>query len=284
MCKQIRVFLLFLLVSTGSLFAQEDVAEAQDTSVLEHFFQSVPKNTVDSLMIRAALFFLNKSYVANTLEVNEEEQLVVNLREWDCTTFVENCLALARTLQYPNPDRDYFERELRQIRYRDGVINGYISRLHYISDWIFNNVEKEIIDDMTYALGGKKLKPDVYFMSQNSAKYSHLAENPEEVQRIEAVERKINARGNYYYIPKQEILRRQSLIKNGDIICFTTSIPGLDISHLAIAYWNKGQLTFIHASSTARKVIVNPESLSDYCQMIKTNTGIMVLRPLSVNK
>ena len=222
-------------------------------------------------------------YAANTLEANEEEQLVVNLRELDCTTFVENCLVLARAMQYPDPDYDRFKHELRKIRYRNGVINGYTSRLHYTFDWIFNNIEKGIMDDITYALGGKKLKPNVFFMSQNPAKYPSLAGNPDEVQRIQAVEQKINARGNYYYIPKQEISHLQPMIKNGDIICFTTSIPGLDISHLAIAYRNKGQLAFIHASPTAKKVIINPEPLSDYCRTIKTNTGIMVLRPLQVN-
>jgi hypothetical protein len=93
-----------------------------------------------------------------------------------------------------------------------------------------------------------------------------------------AKEQEINARSNYYFIPRQEIARRLPLIKNGDILCFTTSIPGLDIAHLGIAYWHKGQLTFIHASTSGKKVIVNPESLTDYCMTVKSYTGIMVLR------
>jgi cell wall-associated NlpC family hydrolase len=277
------VFLLLILFSMKS-FAQNGAVGAEDTAVLEKFFQSVPKNTIDSSMIRAALFFLNTPYVASTLEVNREEKLVVNLRELDCTTFVENCLSLSRSLQHTYPDRDGFEQELRQIRYRNGIINGYVSRLHYTSDWIFDNVGKGIIEDMTFAMGGHKLKPDVHFMSENYQKYGHLADNQEDVKRIAAIEKEINSRGTYFYIPRQEIPKHQSLIKSGDIICFTTSIPGLDISHLGIAYRYKGRLTFIHASSTAKKVIINPEPLADYCNMIKTNTGIMVLRPLSTNE
>ncbi|GHS95627.1 xylanase [Synergistales bacterium] len=205
--------------------------------------------------------------------------MLVNLREMDCTTFVENCLALARALQYPNPDTDYFKRELRQIRYRKGIINGYVSRLHYTSDWMFDNVEKGLIENVTYALGGYKWNPEVNFMSKNADKYPRLKSSPENVQGIEAIEKEINARKNYYYIPKAEVIKQQTLIKNGDIVCFTSNIAGLDISHLGIAYRHKGQLTFIHASSKAQKVIVNPESLTDYCRMIKTNTGIVVLRP-----
>jgi hypothetical protein len=278
--RHIRIS-LFLLLFVIRVSAQTDSGQKQDAAILEKFFQTVPKNTIDSSMIRAALFFLNTPYVASTLEVNDEEKLVINLRELDCTTFVENCLALARTLQSVEPDPTGFAQALKQIRYRNGQINGYTSRLHYTSDWIFDNRGSGIIEDMTHALGGYKIKPDVHFMSENYQKYIHLADSPEDVQRIRLIEREINARGNYYLIPKQEISKHQSLIKNGDIICFVTSIAGLDISHLGIAYWNKGRLVFIHASSTAKKVIVNPESLVDYCNSIKTNTGIMVLRPLS---
>jgi hypothetical protein len=282
MFKTLSLF-LFILLYSGNLFLQENSGEVQDVVIVEKFFQTVPKNAIDSSMIHAALFFLNTPYVANTLEINEEEKLVANLREMDCTTFVENCLALARSLQYPYSDLLLFKRELQQIRYRSGIIGGYASRLHYMSDWIYDNVEKGILEDITYALGGHRLRLNVNFMSVNYKKYPRLADNPEEVQRIEAVEKAISARQNYYYIPKQEIAEHQSLIKNGDVICFTTTIPGLDISHLGIAYWHKGRLTFIHASSTAKKVIINPESLTDYCRMIKSNTGIIVLRPLSIS-
>jgi hypothetical protein len=52
---------------------------------------------------------------------------------------------------------------------------------------------------------------------------------------------------------------------------------------LGIAYRYKDQLSFIHASTQHKKVIINPESLSDYCGTITTTTGIIVLRPLPVN-
>ena len=76
--------------------------------------------------------FLGAPYVAHTLEVNAvgDERLVVNTRELDCTTLVENVVAL--TLCARNNERDYaaFRKYLRQLRYRQGVIKGYPSRLH----------------------------------------------------------------------------------------------------------------------------------------------------------
>ncbi|MCL1933865.1 MAG: DUF1460 domain-containing protein [Candidatus Azobacteroides sp.] len=274
-----KLFLFLFSFVSGCAFAQTN----PDRAIAETFFQSATKSTVDSEMIQAAFFFLEKPYVAGTLDRTENEELVTDLRELDCMTLVENCLALSRTMQLPSPDWESFEQELRQIRYRNGIINGYTSRLHYATDWIYNNVNKGIFEDVTYALGGRKFKANVYYMSENYEKYAHLADNPDNVQQMMRIEQAINARSSYYYIPKKEIAQCQSLIKNGDIICFKTAIPGLDISHLSIAYWNKNQLTFIHASFTAKKVIINPESLIDYCNSIQTCTGIIVLRPVTPN-
>jgi len=283
--KSIKIFpiLTFFAAFSGNLSAQVSSDWNRDLEILGKFLQSTPRSTVDSNMVYTALFFLNTPYVAHTLDTLDREDLIINFREMDCMTFVENCLALSRMLQYPNPDMDCFERELRLIRYRNGALNDYPSRLHYTSDWIFDNVKKGIVEDMTPALNGQKFKLNVSFMSENYLKYKHLKDNPEAVKEIEAIEHEINKRGSYYFLPKQEIGAHQSLIKSGDIICFTTSTPGLDISHLGIAYRYKGQLTFIHASSTAKKVIINPESLVDYCNKISSNTGIIVLRPSQYN-
>ena len=272
------LFLLFTFIC-NCVFAQTN----SDRTVAETYFRLATNNSIDNEIVRAALTFLETPYAGGTLERSEKEELIVNLHEVDCMTLVEYCLSLSRTVQLPSPDWESFERELRQIRYRNGIINGYVSRLHYSTDWIFDNTGKGIFEDVTYALGGRKFKADVHYMSENYEKYPHLADDQDAVQQIALIEKQINARNIYYCIPKKEIAQNQSKIKNGDIICFTTSISGLDVSHLAIAYWNKRQLTFIHASSTAKKVIINPESLIDYCNAIRTCTGIMVLRPVNVS-
>jgi len=283
--KSIRILIIltFFVDVSGNLRAQVSSDWNRDLEILGKFLQTAPRSTADSNMVYSALFFLNTPYVANTLDTLNNEDLIINFREMDCMIFVENCLALSRMLRYQNPDMDGFERELRLIRYRNGVLTDYPSRLHYSSDWIFDNIKKGVVEDLTNALGGQKFKPNVSFMSENYLKYKHLKDNPEALNKIKTIEQAINKRGNYFLLPKQEIEAHQTLIKSGDIICFTTSVPGLDIAHMGIAYRNKEQLTFIHASSTAKKVIINPESLVDYCKKINSNTGIIVLRPLSYN-
>ncbi len=235
------------------------------------------QNSLNSQLIQTATYFLDTPYVAYTLEGNDEEKLAINLHAFDCMTFVENCLALSRTIHAGKPDFNTFEKELQTIRYRNGVIDGYTSRLHYTSDWIVDNNKKGIIEDRTQASGGIVLPLHVDFMSTHPQSYPYLSKHPEDIEKIKQVEDSINNR-TYYYIPKEKIKDCEKYIKSGDIICFVTSIAGLDISHLGIAYRKNNMLTFIHASTKAQKVIVNPVSIAEYCKNIKNNKGIMVLK------
>lgn len=263
-------------------FAQWSANMEQDQAILSAFYRQVKAEegeSMNKLIIKSALFFLNTPYVGRTLEVGgEEEQLVINLRELDCTTFMEACVVLSRTLQLRTPSFEAYCAQLVRDRYRDGMINGYVSRLHYTTDWIADNAAKGLVEDITGKIGGAPLQLHLSMMSSRPENYPHLKDNPERTARMKLIEEQINKRGNYHYIPKAEIPHFAPQIQSGDILCFVTSTAGLDASHIGIAYWQGETLTFIHASSTAKKVIINPESLSEYCKSISTNTGIIVVR------
>jgi len=278
--KKNIIFLLTTLSFTGICAQQIDKHFVENTRIVSEYFHSVQDVTSpNELMVKAALSLLGTPYVGHALEGNREEQLVINLLELDCVTFVENCLALTRAAQYPYPDYENFVRQLQNIRYRSGHINGYTSRLHYTSDWIADNVDMGIIENITQALGGKDFQPNVGFMSANPERYPALKDNPTNAEIIKGIEQTINQRNIYYYIPKTEIEDNQALIQSGDIIGFTTSTKGMDISHVGMAYWDNDRLSFIHASSQYMKVVIEPQSLADYCKGVRTNTGIVVLRP-----
>ena len=234
---------------------------------------------ISELVIKTAQFFLDKPYVASTLEI-EPERLVVNLREFDCTTFVETVLALSRTVKlYSQPTFKDFCGQLQNIRYRRGSINNYTDRMHYFSDWIYENETRGYVKDVTKDAGGEPYELKVSYMSTHPDSYKQLKSNPGYVEIMQKKESEISKRNVYSNIPKTKIATCGKTMKDGDIVCFVTDIEGLDISHVGFIYHNKGQLTFIHASSTAKEVIVNPQNLSVYMEKNRRNIGVMTVRP-----
>lgn len=283
---------LFLVLLCGFCFLSDLQAQRsshdslycteEDRAIVERYLTALDagKNLpLGELITETALFFLGTPYVAGTLE-KEPEGLVVNLREMDCTTLVENVLALARTLQSGNPSFDTFCRELQTIRYREGRITGYPDRLHYMSDWIWENARKGIVRDVTAEMPGMMPLPlHLSFISTHPAAYKQLKNRPDWVRQTEAKEKEINRR-RYAYLPKTEIGRAEHDFQAGDIVCFVTTVPGLDVSHVGILYRTEEMLTFIHASTTAKKVVVNNVSAGGYMAGMKSNRGLMIARPL----
>src|SRR5690606_14434291 len=148
--------------------------------------------------------FLNVPYEAFAIEKKGDEQLVINLTGLDCTTFLENTIVFSRLIKNGDTTFNNYLDELTYLRYRDGIIDQYPSRLHYFSDWIHNNLEKKIVEDITKEIGGERIKFDVNFMSTHSDAYLHLTETPDFIPVIAVQEKEISSR-TYYYIPQEKI-------------------------------------------------------------------------------
>ncbi len=277
------IFVLTLLIYStcinAQIFSDKDVevCNSKFTLAVEKSLSSKPINEV---IVAIGKSFLGTEYIAHTLEKEGEEKLVINLTGLDCTTFLESTLAFARCIKKGKTSFDDYQNELQFIRYRDGKIDQYPSRLHYFSDWIYNNQKKGIIKDITKEIGGEKIKFNVYFMSENPKFYKQLEEHPEFIHIIKKQEKGINKR-EYYFIPKNGIEKIESKIKTGDLIALTTSDKGLDIGHVGIAIrMEDGRIHFMHAPIVGSKVQITKIPLSDYAQKIKKHTGIIVLRVL----
>ncbi len=275
--------IFFLLISPFCEKKQQNVVcEKQDRIILANSFsQLVPQKnlSIAKLVALAGKSLLSKPYVAHTLEKEGKEQLVINFRELDCTTFVENSLAIARSVKYNDASFDSFSRQLCQIRYRNAVINGYTSRLHYFSDWIVENEKKGLVENVSEEIGGTEYPLSVGFMSTHPESYRQLKQNPDFVSIMAEKEKEINRR-KMFFLPKNQVEEKEHLLHEGDIIGITTSIKGLDISHVGILMRKKGHIHLMHASSAIHKVVISEETLYTYLQKSKRATGIMIVRPL----
>lgn len=247
----------------------------KDSTVLANMCSSLKAKT-DYKIIDALLLFLNTPYVGQTLEVNNTEKLVINLKQLDCSTFIENGISLYKTAKSKDITSNNYAKNIQTLRYRDGQINNYTSRLHYSSDWIYENEKKGIIDNITKELGGQTFKANVSFMGNHPSKYKALKDG-RHLAKIKEIEDSINSR-KYYYIPKNKVATIENKLLDGDIVFITTDYKGLDISHVGFII-KQGQKThLLHASSTGKKVMISHKTLHNYLAGIKHDTGIIVCR------
>lgn len=236
--------------------------------------------TIDTKMVSHALSFIDVPYVANTLEFDGPEELVINCDEVDCTTFVEYVMAMALSTHQANGDisETEFADNLMKIRYRNGKIDGYTSRLHYVSDWINNGIRQGLLQDVTAENSPYSTTLKVNYMTTHPSSYKQLANSAENVATMKKIESSLTG-SEYFYLPKEQLGHQgKHWIKNGDIICFTSNVDGLDVSHMGIAFYADSKLTLIHASSVEKKVVVSKISLAQLLENNSAVTGIRVLR------
>lgn len=238
------------------------------------------------LVARIGESFVGTKYAPHTLEAEGPEGLIIELEELDCVTFVENVLALARFVKSAPPAvmaeervlRSYFAGILQRIRYRDGEIEAYPSRLHYFSEWIDNNDEMGIVESLAEELGGVRDHEPINFMTTHVEAYRQLDESAAFVDEVRAVEERLSARGRTY-VPEGQIAAIASRIENGDIIAATSTVEGLDVAHTGIALWIDGTLHLLHAPLVGEAVQISEVSLSERILRIAGQDGIMVARP-----
>lgn len=285
MKNSFSVLLLTFLIVQNISFAQSNQNERimlpEDKRIAEeklNTFSSKSGLPISELISEIGLSFLGTPYVVASLENGLDEKMVVNLRELDCTTFVENCLALARTVKLGKTDFESFVTELERIRYRDGIRNKYPSRLHYFSEWNHNNHKKGFISE-TPNLNGEKSDKIINYMSTHPAAYPVLKEHPELIPTISAQEKALTNNG-FMYFPKENLPNLYKYLQHGDIIALTSSIQGVDINHVGIILKKGNEFYLLHAPLSGKKVLVSDGPLSDFLKPASKNNGITIARPV----
>jgi len=282
--RKILLSCLIAIAMPSEARSYEVVCQRSDSlKVLRLLSDARRQASTTNLALYFARRFKGLPYVAHTLEVSPaKEKLVINLRQMDCTTLVENVVALTLCMRQKAYTFDAFCENLRNIRYRGGAAPAYEARLHYFTDWIQDNTA------MGYCMEIQSPAPPftavqtikVNFMSTHPDKYAALKAVPSLIPLIAITERNITGR-TFKYIPENRI-NNSSLLRNtvhdGDIIATTTTLNGLDIQHLGFAVWKKDGLHMLNASSLRHKVVEEPMLLRVYLQRQKSMTGVRIVR------
>ncbi len=267
----------------SAIIRDQVVYTPEDVEILGEIMAWASENRMDTLpigeiIVRTGRRFVGQPYTAQTLEIPGPERVVVNLRELDCVTYVESVLALSRLIRDGGGDFDAFVNELARIRFRDGQLDGYVSRLHYFSEWIADNEELGLVRNVTADLGGKPYDEVIDFMSSHSDAYPKLNGDAARIAEIREIEDALSAR-SLSRIPQEDIARAADGIRDGDIIAATSSIEGLDVAHTGFALWQDGQLHLMHAPLVGKVLEISDQPLAVRILRIDGQDGIMVARP-----
>lgn len=256
----------------------------QDTTCINQLLQlgmDSGNKSANELVTFYAQQLLGTPYVAHTLE-GDQERLTINIHELDCTTFVETLYALARTTMSGRYSWRDYAAQLEDVRYRNGQMGDYSSRLHYISEWIVNNHARGNLVEVTAELPHAQYQiKTIDFMTKHKDSYRSLKDDSAMVQKIKGYE--MGFRNHRMPIVKTTWLADKAVkaaLRSGDFVALVTKIDGLDVSHLGIIHKDdKGDVYLLDASSVGGQVMLEAKNLRQHLNSPKgTTTGIRVFR------
>lgn len=263
----------------------------QDWAVLQHTVDTARQARMDTLPLgkriaRIGETFVGSPYLPQTLDPPGPERLVINLRAMDCVTFVENMLVLAHfvreaprdILDKPEVAMRLYQTMIERIRYRDGKLFGYPSRLHYFTEWLRDNEKKGLLTLTTGQLGGIVDPEPITFMSAHRDAYKQLADDAA-YREIGQIEARLNQTPRMI-IPKDRVAAIMSRLEDGDVLAMTSTVGGLDVAHTGIAVWKDGAVHLLNAPLVGKNVEISEKAIHDRLAGIRSQDGLMVGRPL----
>ena len=275
---------------------------AEDSAIVASILSRARENAWDEACVLDSLLplFLDVPYVGGTLENNDSlgnERLTVNLRELDCMTFVENIAALYHLVRQ-RADAGAYPYMIMLLRYRQGRMGDYTTRLHYTTEWLLDNRRLGLLEDITPRYSREPALHRIDYMSTHPGAYPVLRDHPAMIGKMALIEQQLGKEAGLVYVPKSRIRESGILLPSdmvrevrgktpedyvfplaeGDIVMIDTDVAGLDIGHLGFAHYRDGRLHLLHASSDAGRVVISQQPLCDYLAGIRRFTGIRIVR------
>ena len=255
--------------------------ESADTTRINNILSeaaAADAGNMNRLMVIIGEKFIGTPYESGTLE-GSPETLTVNLDGMDCTTFVETVAALAMTIDEHRNSWQDFLYNLEQLRYRQGRVDRYSSRLHYVSDWVVDNTHRGNLREVTDRIPAAAYQiKTLDYMSTHRDSYPAMSDDAvyDKIKNCEVGYRS----HRYPYVKSSDLMSKKAAgwLKEGDVIAFTTKTPGLDVSHMGIVVMVDGVPYLLHASSKGGKVMIDPLPLSEYMRKNRNMTGARFIR------
>ena len=198
--------------------------------------------------------FLGRPYKPNPLigSENTAEVFTASLDGFDCVTYIETVVALARAYSVAD-----FVDWLQKIRYEQGRIQ-WDRRNHYMTRWIRNNLRNGILSAVSIPAVPTVIKDRVLNVVAGLA--------PQQT-RIK-------------FAPKRAVPRLERYLQTGDLIFFVSTRKHLDVFHAGIIVRGE-KISMRHASRSHGFVV--EQTLSEF---LKANrmAGVIIMRPRELSR
>ncbi|WP_420454762.1 N-acetylmuramoyl-L-alanine amidase-like domain-containing protein [Rubrivirga sp.] len=272
------------VVAAEAAQAPADTIEAARTETMETFQRIVDEAATQGVAARpygeivqwVGEQLIGRPYVAGMLDAPASETLVVDLTAFDCVLYIENVLSLARMIALGETSFQAYADGVRTLRYRDGALDGYCSRLHYFSDWIRDNERRGALTNVTQSIGGEPFEKRLTFMGEHRDAYPKMAVDSTYACIVD-MEASL-AGAELFYVPQDRIADVYPSLRPGDVIATATSIGGLDVTHTGFVHKTDAHTGFMHASLSSDAVKIS-DDLAAYVQGIRSQVGVVVVRP-----
>jgi len=241
-----------------------DRCEARLTSMKPARPRAPDRRRVEQLLLQAGPYrgiedridalsrrLLGRAYKSDPLigSADTPEVFTASLDAFDCVTYLETVLALARSATPAD-----FVKWLRRIRYEQGRIE-WKRRNHYMTFWIRNNQRQGIL---------RTLSMPAVRTVETARTLNILSDLPA---------RRIRLRS----LPKHALRRPPCPLHTGDLIFFVSTRKHLDVFHAGIVVRQGGRLMMRHASRSRGRVVEQP--LGEFLRENRM-AGVIVARPL----
>jgi hypothetical protein len=268
------------IVLSSSLGARASDVSPETRTKIESWFRALgaPRGgeTFGGYLARAAYLQHGVPYEKeDPYRLSERETLRVDLERFECVSFIESSIAVARCGWAGESDPSCFEREVLLSRYRGGRLSDYSSRLHYFVDWIYDNESRGRLRNLTESLGGEPVRKDFYHLT---GRLLVRPEHSELRRRVRDVEESLSGR-SHFVLPRERAPRALAGLSDGDLVAFVRERPGLLVHHAGFVRNVRGHPRLLHASSYHERVVLTPDDVTSYLLRRPERKGVIVARP-----
>lgn len=213
------------------------------------------------------------------------ETLDTTVDAFECVSFIESTLAVARCAWESEPTASCFAHELEATRYRSGRMGDYASRLHYFIDWIGDNASRGRLVNMTASLGGEPVQKDFFYITERVLERSDMKKEELTLltREMQTTEARLSAT-THAVLTRQSAPPVLSRLEDGDLVAFVWERPGLLVHHAGFVYWANGTPRLLHASSFHGRVVITVRDVTNYLLRRPERRGVIVARPIIAQK